>query len=509
MPEVITPDDVRLKAEQINTIFESVDASEVSELSRQVTYMAEDNELLRESLHELALAMEDRNWTLLSGIDDNDQIPLKALKASATKNRDLAAINPLIKRAISLRTSYVWGEGVTFEGGKQEKLLTDNKRFFSLKSYTELERTLDTDGNLFLLLEKKGRSGKITRVPFKQITGLVTNPDDDEEVWFWQRSYTRIEQNQNQVNPEVKEIVEWYPADDYKGNWKPTKIADSPVVYGKAILSDGTNMQVGWSLGIADVTAVAFWAKAYKESLENAHSLSKALARIAWTVSSKSPQATRDVATKIATPPSVDPRTGQYNSVGASVSLGDGQTLQAVNKSGANVNFSAGAPLAAMVAAGMDLTLPMLTADPTNANRSASETLDEPTIKGFLARRKFFDGFFERLFAYFGQEKHIVWPKIQKDAPHRVMQSMGLADAAGALYDEEVRQVAVEVLGIENAKAGVPERRTKATERYLQDEQPEQADGSAAAASGQGKSGTVGPLADDDNELRDNGDYKE
>lgn len=508
MTDVIKPEDIRTKAEQIGNLFESVDSADVSELSRQVSYMAEDNEMLRESLHELALAMEDRNWTLLSGIDDHDQIPLEALKSSATKNRDLAAINPLIKRAISVRTSYVWGEGVTFSGGKQEKLLTDNKKFFSLKSCTELERTLDTDGNLFLLLEKKGRSGKIVRVPFKQITGFVTDPDDAEQVWFWQRSYTRVEQKEGNANPETTEVVEWYPADDYEGDWKPTSIGDKPVIYGKAILSDGTNMQVGWSLGIADVTAVAFWAKAYKESLENAHTLSKALARIAWTITSKSPTATRDIATKVAAPPSIDPRTGQYNNAGASVALGDGQSLQAVNKSGSGVNFAAGAPLAAMVAAGMDLTLPMITADPTNANRSASETLDEPTIKGFIARRKFFEGFFERLFAFFGQEKTIMWPKIQKDAPHRVMQSMGLADAAGALYDEEVRQVAVEVLGIENAKAGVPERRTVMTERFIEGDQEPEANGSAAAASGQGKSGSVGALADDDNELRDNGDYE-
>jgi hypothetical protein len=508
MTDVIKPEDVRLKAEQIGNLFESVGSGDIEALSREVSRMAEDNMLLRESLHELALAMEDRNWTLLSGIDDNDQIPLRALKASATKNRDLAAINPLIKRAISVRTSYVWGEGVEFEGGKQEKLLKDNKKFFTLKSYTELERTLDTDGNLFLLLEKKGRSGKITRIPFKQITGFVTNPDDAEDVWFWQRSYNRVEQKEGNSNPETKEIVEWYPADDYAGEWKPTKIGDHPVVYGKAILSDGTNMQVGWSLGIADVTAVAFWAKAYKESLENAHTLSKALARIAWTITTKSPAATRDIATKVATPPTIDPRTGQYNNAGASVALGEGQSLQAVNKSGSGVNFAAGAPLAAMVAAGMDLTLPMITADPTNANRSASETLDEPTIKGFIARRKFFDGFFARLFAYFGQEKKIIWPKIQKDAPHRVMQSLGLADAAGVLFDEEVRTIAIEVLGIENAKEGLPERRKVATENLINGQQ-NQPDGSADAVPAQGKSGSVGPLADDDNELRDAGDYKE
>jgi hypothetical protein len=70
--------------------------------------------------------------------------------------------------------------------------------------------------------------------------------------------------------------------------------------------------------------------------------------------------------------------------------MAEGQTLEAVGKSGATIDSESGRPLAAMVAAATDLPVTMLLGDPgVTGARATAETLDDPLQRMAMLRRDF------------------------------------------------------------------------------------------------------------------------
>ena len=416
-------------------------------------------ERLEESLANVVLAIDDIGWRPLGEDVDASEIPLNTVKEAVQTTRGLLAVNPLIRRAVAVRTSYIWGQGWTFEGiDENDPTLTNVKNrkwVFSEQAVSELEACVATDGNLFSLLTK-GRTrakanGKIERIPMKQITGTVSNPENDEDIWFYKRSWDVVTTNYRTKQTSKKTREAYYPADDYDVvNGRPASIAGVPVVWNSAILHVSGSKQTGWKWGVPDLMTVVFWTKAYKEYLETMQTLTKAYARFAWKVSAPSAAGVNSMASRVAQSPSRHPQTGELMDVGGTAGMTNGMTLQAVGRSSSSVDFGAGLPLAAMIAAGMEIPLTALTADAGSANRSGSETLTEPTIKAMELRQKLWSNYYERMFAFFGKKVRVVWPKIESEPTLKKIQAIMSALSANVLHDKEVRDYIVEALGIDN-----------------------------------------------------------
>ncbi len=449
------------------TLAEVKQGAELSRLQEQNSALSNDVEVLKESFADAMLALDDVGWKPLGGDEDATEIRLETIKTIAQTTRGLVAINPLIKRGVAVRTTYIWGEGVKFEGVEDDDpILTDrtNKKFlFSPQAYAEMEACMATDGQLFTLISKAkarravGNTGapKITRVPMKEITGTISDPLNKEDVWFFRREFMVESQSFATGEKSARSIVSWYPATDYdQTNGKPFNIQGKPVVWNSAILHNTANKQVGWKWGAPDLMSVIFWTKAYKEFLENSATLVKAYSRFAFKVTAQTKNGVQGASTKVAQQPTRDPFTGEVQGVGGTAVMGMGTSLSTIGRTGGSVDFSAGLPLAAMIAAGLEIPLTSLTADGGSSNRSAAETLETPTLKAMKARQQLWGGYFERLFDYLGKPNvKVIWGKIDAGDLLRQMQAIAAAIPLNVLHAEELRELTVTALEITSDKA--------------------------------------------------------
>jgi hypothetical protein len=451
------------------TLAEVKRSAEIARLQESNTVLSQNLEILQESFADVVLALDDVGWRPLGPSEDATEIKLDTIKNVAQTTRGLVAINPLIKRGVAVRTTYIWGEGVKFEGiDEDDPLLTDknNKKFFfSPQAQAELEKVMATDGNLFTLITKPGGGrrrltdtghsvAKLTRVPMREITGTVSNPNNKEDIWFYKREFSVLRESYKTGQVSEQDIVCWFPADDYDiENGKPFTIQGKPVVWNSAILHNTANKQVGWKWGAPDLMSVIFWTKAYKEFLETSATLVKAYARFAFKITAPSANGVKSAATKVAAQPTRDPLTGEVQSVGGTAVMGMGTTMSTMGRTGGSVDFNAGLPLASMVAAGLEIPLTSLTSDSGSSNRSAAETLEAPTLKAMKARQQLWGSYFSRLFDYLGKsDVKVIWGKIDAGDLLRNLQAIAAVTPLNVLHAEEVRAFVKTTLEIVNDK---------------------------------------------------------
>lgn len=433
----------------------SVDDMDIPALREVVRELDNRNEQLEESMYSLTLAIDDIGWKPLGFDQPEQEMPLETIKKFSETARALASINPQVKRGINVRGSYIWGEGVHV-GDNTDSWYNKSihQTIGSPSAQMQLERTGATDGNWFFLVDRTRRT--VQRIPIWQISGWVTDVDDGEKVMYYKRTYTRRTADLSRVTAQAVEDQSrqvWYPSDELEGV-PVQQIGGDPVEQDKVIVHTKFNSQVGWVFGIPDCLSVIFWSKAYKEYLENCATLAKAYARFAWKVTSNTKKGQQRAATRLAEAPYRDPQTGEYRDVGGAATLGAGQDLQALQTI-RPVDFGAGQPLASMVAAGLEITTPMLTSDPGSGNRATAETLDEPTRLLMEARQEIARDTIQRILDVLGvRDRVIEMPELGGEPLHRQIQAVDQAGRSGMLYPAEWRKLILDAFdmgGVEEA----------------------------------------------------------
>jgi hypothetical protein len=416
-----------------------------------VEMQAIELEDLRENMTDTIIAIDNIGWVPLNGDYVKGRgVPLDSLKRWAELNQQLLAINPLIKRGSNIRVSYIFGELIEFQKDTpacRRFREANEDLIFGQEALKEQEAALNTDGNLFHLLDKA--TGKVTRIPLSEITDIAVKPDSQEEKLFFERTWVVTKQaTDTSADVAAGALTEtrkrWYPAPDLDPQWNRRRINGVEVAKGQAILHTTSNKQIGWLYGVPDIQPAVFWAKAYKEFLEANYTLVRALAKFAFKMTANSAARAQRAGAKLAAPAPVNQYTGAPGVAGA-VTLQAGEDFQAVNKAGANVNFEAGKPLASMVAAALEVNvIQLLSTDDTS---SASDALDIPLIKAMQARQHVYDRMMRRMFAYFGFDKvKPKFPPIQWEPVHRVVQAITTAASTNGLWPEETRSLLVGVL---------------------------------------------------------------
>jgi hypothetical protein len=441
------------------------------------------------------LALEDIGWRPLAGFSDSNTFTLDALHRASELCRAVATINPLVERGLKVRTGYIWGSGVSvvakefIQGpGRPRTVNTDPELPEGISdvltgtlAQMEIEMSAACDGNLFFLVDRKEKT--VQRVPFEEITAGVSQRGNKEKLLYIRRTWNdwdldfasdRVE-TQPFTNPDplrqsgrswigpdgnvralnydeqqfnMKSV--WYPTFTLSAGTRRTtalagrnRIWNEPTDHGKVMVHIPFNRMTGWRWGVPDVLPAVWWTKAYKEYLENCATLTKAYARFAWKVTNEKSKGVRRTAASLAQTPRVDPSTGQPLAVGASAVLGAGQDLSAVGNTRA-VDFDAGRPLAAMVAAALDVPLPALTEDPTIGNKSTSEALDTSTVLVMQARQRMMNEAYLRIFEMLGVRVRLRWPEISEEPVHRRLQAIDMASRLGVLTAEETRTMVLD-----------------------------------------------------------------
>jgi hypothetical protein len=425
------------------------------EVKTENSALAESVVMLKESLADVQLALDNVGWMPLGEDANLRELPLSSIKKHTQVTRALAVINPLIKRGISVRTAYIWGNGITLDGLDEKsgffKSAVNQKYLLSRKAQMELESCLATDGNFFLLVTKPGarsKDGAVARIPMWQITGTISNPENSEEIWFYRREWATTVTRPGSEQEDVVENVEYFPAIDYdETNGMPARFKSKKVNRVSRIAAHSVNKQLGWKWGVPDLLPVMFWAKAHKEFLENQATLVKAYSRYAFKVATPSAAGARAASTKVGTPPTLD-AFGQPQSVGGTAVTGQGATISAIGRTGGSVDFKAGLPLAGYVAAGLDVPLSDLTADAGEANRASAETLSSTNEKTMRARQAEHIMFFESIFTYLGMEVKVSFPKIEEEAVYRQIQSLVSLLPLNMFSDKEMRTLIIRAMDI-------------------------------------------------------------
>jgi hypothetical protein len=466
------------------------------QLREQLTAEQNNVELLQESVASLEQQLFEQGWLRLTALAEVEFSPQGFVQLRAIC-RLYALKHPLIKRGLSLRVAYVWGQGVEITAranGKQpgeqdvqailDDFLTDdaNARAVTGSAARErLERALGTDGEIYIAHFTRPMTGavQVRIILADEITEIIHNPEDRSEPWYYRRRW--VETSYDADGYPVRTVRErLYPAIDYRPAAKPRRIGSVDVDWSAPILHVRVNEPEGWDRGIPDCYAAIDWARAYKEFLEDWGRLMRSLSRYAWKVTTPGNKASA-VKAKIAAAPSHGPG-GEPNAAGATTLLSPDVALEAVNKSGATLDSESGRPLAMMVASALDVPVTMLLSDPGQTGaRATAETLDQPTELAMQLRRELWSDVYRRILRYViaesvrapqgalkglirrdpysGRETvtlagdtestiDVAWPPLAQVTPDILVKAIAEAAGTGTLPPEQIARLLLAALGV-------------------------------------------------------------
>jgi hypothetical protein len=463
---------------------------DISKFSEQISSTMAENEILRESYAAMAsalLSLDDDGWRDISTSVTEDGFALIDIKRAAKKIRETSEGNPLLKRGAGLRTSYIFGRGIHFnqQPPRIKRLMETMQNqdvLFSPEAQVINERSHFTDGQFFVLGNVETKS--FQRIPFDEISGVVTNPDDNEEIWYYRRTWTRKVHDLNNVtNNESKILNVWYPADTYGATRFASRIQNQPVDPSFRMFASRVNRRAGKIWGVPDAFPALPWAHAYNEYLKDGSRMLKALSMFAWQLKSKTRAGASNAAAAIANP----------TVAGSTAVLGQDMELSSMPRSGGGIDLTDGRPLGSMVASALEVSVVALLSDPgTSGAYGTAQTLDVPTIKAMEARQHVWTMFYKRIMDFMGaREVEINWPKIETEPSQRLMQALALAKETNAIWEDEYREAVIETLDIPRLHDSSPSMT------------PAVPANNGSAVPSQGNSGSVGSMQDNANDLRD------
>lgn len=350
------------------------------------------------------MAQDEAGWA--SGLEDT--LGRDYIKNQIKVAKKMAIYDPLVRRGVSLRIAYVWGEGCAINadnGGEGQDLnaivqqfLKDPGNISSITSgqaHEEMERGLATEGERFFALATNAETGRVVvrNIPALEVEEIINNPEDAAEPWFYKRVYTTkkvISTGINSLRTQTVQRTVYYPAVDYQPKQRASLLEGKPIDWTTPILHVRANRMEG-SHGTPDVLAALPWAQGYKTFLEDWARLIRALSRFAFQATASNKKGAQQIRSKMA----------MGDDVGQTAIMPEGHKLEAIGKSGATIDSRSGFPLAAMVASALDVPATILTADPgVTGARATAETLDRPFELVINMRRDLWISAFERILNY-------------------------------------------------------------------------------------------------------------
>lgn len=419
-------------------------------------------EILRESLADLELAMDDQGWQRLS-MEAETGFTREGLAAIAKNARVFAVANPLIKRGLSFRQAYIFGQGVEVRAravGHEDRQQDVNAvirawwadtgnqaSVFGPQAQEVLERALGTDGNVFIVSFTSPRTGQVLcrTIPFDEITDVLTNPDDRAEPWFYRRQWSLRELSEQTGRVITREHTDFYPALGYWPARRLRAIEGKPVHWDSPVLHVKVNQLDTWMFGIGDAYAALVWARAYRDFLADWATLVKSLSQFAWRATTGGRSKSQKLREALSRRPTGASPSGNPTNAGATAVMDADVSLEAIPKTGATIDSGSGRPLATMVAAALDVPVTALLADPGQTGaRAVAETLNQPTRLAMQQRQALWGWVYRAL------AEHVIEQSIK--APAGQLRGRIIRDAftGGETYlldgDENADDTAVEVL---------------------------------------------------------------
>ena len=256
------------------------------------------DELLMEATQSVEgeLKIEDKGWLTMGGggkvVTDADRI------ANVKSSRLYYAKDPLGKQAIRLWTDYTFGGGMTWgtdEDATQKELegfwnAKINQSVLSARGQRKASDKLLVDGEVFFAIFL-GSETTIRLIDPLEITEIITDPDDKENVKFYRRDWTNAQGQSKAATYRSTMNPKGESTQDSSG--ATVSHSDEALVYH---LAYNTIEQRGNPLLLPALD----WIKQYRRFLASRVAVMLALARFAWLSKVKGGQSSVD-AVKAAT----------------------------------------------------------------------------------------------------------------------------------------------------------------------------------------------------------------
>ncbi len=353
-------------------------------------------ELLSERIAELEeqrlgeLAADDLGWDSLSS-GERFELTRTALDEHIRTARVMYLKDPMVNRAVEIQKFYVWAQGVNIRARHPlvnevvQAFLDDVKNKAELTSpqaRADKEKELQTDANLFFACFTKPSTGRVRvrSIPVEEIRDIETNPEDAKEPWYYRRERTITQYNSVTGQPETRRDITYYPDINYRPKQRPPTRRGYPVRWDAPVYHEKVGGFSYMRFGVPETLPAHDWVKAYKRMLSDDASRSSALAKFAFTLT------TKGGADKVAAarqrlgrePAATGQTTPASTGAGGTFVTNGGATLDPMKLSGTTLPTDHSRPVRLMSAAGLGWPETFF-GDASVGNHATAKTLDRPT----------------------------------------------------------------------------------------------------------------------------------
>jgi hypothetical protein len=351
-----------------------------------------NNEILRERLVDLELALEDANWMRLM-FEGEHEFTREGLRKIVDLARIMWIKNPLIKRSVMVKALYIWAQGVNvkYKNPELNKILQafwdDEKNKVELTGHqAQMEKQIDYEviSNIFFVFFTRPSDGRVRvrTVPFDEITDIICDPEDAKTTWFYVRKWNEKKLNRGTGRINTTRRIAYYPDWNYKPKDEPAKIGNVEVKWDTPVYHVKAGGMSGWKFGVSQIYAAIDWARAYKEFLEDVASLMRAYSKFAWKRTTKGGKkaiaAERAKMASTLASGGTSLETNPPPVTGAMAFLGEDTDLQPMQVRGASISPDDGRRLLLMVAAAVGLPETYY-GDVSVGTFATAKTMDRPT----------------------------------------------------------------------------------------------------------------------------------
>ena len=351
----------------------------MSEREDRLMEMAPKDELaliIREATAsvERDLAIEDKGWLNLSGIT-GDVITAASRIDNLKLSRLYSVKDPLGRQSIRLWTDYTFGQGITWNiDEKNKKTLEVLERFwgnnptvYSARGQRKTSDKLLIDGEVFfaIFLGKTGDE-KIRLIDPLEITEIITNPDDREDVRFYRREWTDTAGKGHDVIYRDWTNEKNEAALDSQG--ATVQKTDDALIYH---LPYNTISQRGNPLLLPALD----WIRYYRKFLSSRIAIMLALARFAWLTKVKGGQTAVDRLKNTVDGETPEAGSWQFENEGSA-------TTPIKTDTGASGAAQDGRMIKLMIIAAVGL-YEQYFGDISTGNLATSKTVEQPMVKQF------------------------------------------------------------------------------------------------------------------------------
>lgn len=386
---------------KINTLTTALDNTvlESRALERKVEQMQDKMDESATSLYDWRI-QKDQGWTQLNG-NALTKITKPVIDGYGQTSEFYYLFNPLIKRAVDVRTLFTFSKGYDISLGEDAAAIKESTidpvlkdpynegALTSQQAIEEADRTLQQTGNLFIAVFA-GTPASIRTIHMEEITELIRDPNDSGRVLFYKRQFTTG----------TKSKVVYYP--DINNTDKKTGANLTGVDWRVHILHVYTNKVRGLGFGMTDLAAACRWADAQGKFLEDWGAVVRAIRKYSSVIETTGGQSTVNAITQQFAGSTANIGTPlQSNPAGSSLVMGSGTGYKVADAgSGKIVGPKDSRLFTLQVCAATGVPETILTGDPSTGNLATAKELTGPFMTMIESRQKLWASVITRLMQF-------------------------------------------------------------------------------------------------------------